>query len=107
MHERKALMHRLSDGFAVLPGGFGTLDEAMELATWNQLGFHSKAVILINSHRFFDPLVDPLDHMVSEGLVSPEDRSLVQVAEDAREALDRLGHPAPAPHREAHSSPTS
>ena len=107
MHERKALMYRLSDGFAVLPGGFGTLDEVMEVATWNQLGFHSKPVILINSHRYFDPLVDLLDHMVSEGFVSPEDRSLVQVAENERDALDRLGHPAPAPHREALSSPTS
>ncbi|MET9609551.1 TIGR00730 family Rossman fold protein [Streptomyces sp. NPDC006512] len=94
MHERKALMYRLSDGFAVLPGGFGTLDEAIEVATWNQLGFHSKPVVLVNCDGFYDPLIDLLDHMVAQGFVSHEERSLLGVAAGPEEALDRLGWPA-------------
>lgn len=93
MHERKALMYRLSDGFAVLPGGFGTLDEVMEVATWNQLGIHSKPVVLINCDGYYDPLIALLDHMVTQGFISPEERALIRVAENTQDALDRLGWP--------------
>src|SRR5262249_36323703 len=70
MHERKALMYKLSAGFAVLPGGFGTLDEVMEVATWNQLGLHTKPTVLVNQEGFFDPFVDLLDHIVREGFLT-------------------------------------
>lgn len=91
MHERKALMYKLSKGFAVLPGGLGTLDELMEVATWNQLGFHQKPIVLVNHEGFFDPLAALLDHVVKEGFLSPQERSCIDMAVDVEEALDLLG----------------
>ncbi|MFF9428393.1 TIGR00730 family Rossman fold protein [Streptomyces sp. NPDC014746] len=90
MHERKALMYRLSTAFAVLPGGFGTLDELMEVATWNQLGLHRKPVVLLNTKGYFDSLLAFLDHAAQEGFLSPEDRALVRATGDVEEALDLL-----------------
>lgn len=95
MHARKALMYRLSDAFVVLPGGYGTLDELMEVATWNQLGYHDKPVALVNVRGFFDPLVALLDGMLEEGFFSARDRALIRVVPDARTALDAVGAPAP------------
>jgi uncharacterized protein (TIGR00730 family) len=66
MHERKALMAELSDAFAVLPGGIGTLEEAFEVWTWSQLGFHSKPVGLLNVNGFFSGLNEFLDSLVRE-----------------------------------------
>ncbi|MFC5720728.1 TIGR00730 family Rossman fold protein [Streptomyces gamaensis] len=99
MHERKALMYRLSAGFAVLPGGFGTMDEFLEVATWNQLGFHDKPVVLVNCGGFFDPLLAFLDNMVADGYLGPAERAIIQVAPDADAALALLGRalrPGPA-----------
>lgn len=67
MHERKALMARLSDAFIVLPGGIGTMEEFFEMYTWLQLGYHHKPVALLNSLGFYDPLKGLLEHMVQEG----------------------------------------
>lgn len=94
MHERKALMYRLAVGFAVLPGGFGTLDELLEVATWNQLGIHRKPLVLVNRGGFFDPLLTLLDNMVGDGFISPDERVVIQVASEVEEALDRLVDPA-------------
>jgi uncharacterized protein (TIGR00730 family) len=94
MHDRKALMYRLSDGFAVLPGGFGTLEELMEVVTWNQLGFHCKPVVLVNCDGYYDPLISMLDHMATQGFISPDDRALIGVAITPEDALDQLGWPA-------------
>src|SRR4051812_49148308 len=66
MHERKALMADLSDAFAALPGGFGTLDELFEILTWAQLGIHAKPVAILNVAGFFDPLLAMLDHQTAE-----------------------------------------
>ncbi|MFI9630476.1 TIGR00730 family Rossman fold protein [Streptomyces sp. NPDC052042] len=98
MHERKALMYRLSIGFAVLPGGLGTLDELMEVATWNQLSIMRKPIVVVNHRGFFDPMLQMLDHLVEEGFLRAEERRLIQVAQDAEEAIDQLsaGHPVPA-----------
>lgn len=90
MHERKALMYRLSSAFAVLPGGFGTLDEFMEVATWNQLGMHRKRVVLLNTKGYFDSLLDFLDTVVREGFMTSDDRALVCATDDVHEALDLL-----------------
>lgn len=90
MHERKALMYRLASAFAVLPGGLGTLDELMEVATWNQLGMHHKPVVLLNTSGFFDPLLGFLDHVVREGFLTPAERALVHTARDPETALDLL-----------------
>jgi uncharacterized protein (TIGR00730 family) len=72
MHERKQLMVDLSDAFIALPGGFGTLDELFETLTWLQLGFHGKAVGLLNVAGFFDHLLTFLNHMSSSGFLKSE-----------------------------------
>ncbi|KOY55779.1 TIGR00730 family Rossman fold protein [Streptomyces sp. XY332] len=90
MHERKARMYRLAEAFAVLPGGYGTLDELMEVATWNQLGLHDKPIVLVNARGFFDPLIALLDHLVAEGFMSARDRSFIQAGTGIEECLDLL-----------------
>ncbi|MEU7145871.1 TIGR00730 family Rossman fold protein [Nocardia sp. NPDC046473] len=91
MHARKALMYRMSDAFAVLPGGLGTLDELMEVATWNQLRFHCKPMVLVNRDGFYDPLILLLDHLVRSDFIGQEDRALIQDTSDVEDALDLLG----------------
>src|SRR5688500_17792950 len=76
MHERKALMADLSDGFLALPGGMGTLDELFEILTWAQLGIHTKPCGLLNIAGYFTPLITLLDHMVAERFLRPEHRAL-------------------------------
>lgn len=98
MHERKALMYRLASSFAVLPGGFGTLDELMEVATWNQLGMHRKRLVLLNAKGYFDSLLGFLDRVAKEGFLTPAERDLVRATDDVDEALDLL---APAPREAA------
>ena len=67
MHERKALMADIAEGFVAMPGGFGTLDEFFEAITWAQLGIHRKPCGLLNTHRYYDRLLDFIDHAVAEG----------------------------------------
>ena len=96
MHERKQLMYDLSDGFVALPGGLGTLEELAEVATWSQLGLHSKPVVLLNVDGFWGPLVAQLDRMVGTGLLKPASRDLMRQARSAEEALAVLTAAAPA-----------
>lgn len=97
MHERKALMAELSDGFVALPGGFGTLDELFEILTWAQLGIHHKPVALLNGQGFFNPLLTFIDHLHAQGFVSAADKQLLLVCSDADAALRRLRDYVPAP----------
>jgi uncharacterized protein (TIGR00730 family) len=90
MHERKALMYNLSDGFVALPGGLGTLEELFEITTWSQLGLHAKPTGLLDVAGFFTPLVGFLDQLVSEGFVSSRHRRLLRVAGDPAGLIDRL-----------------
>jgi uncharacterized protein (TIGR00730 family) len=69
MHERKALMADLSDGFIALPGGFGTFDELFEITTWAQLGLHSKPVGLLDVAGYFTPLLNMVEHAANEGFI--------------------------------------
>ncbi len=80
MHERKALMNELSDAFAALPGGFGTLEELAEVTTWAQLGLHRKPIGLLNVAGFYDLLLEFADRMVSDGFLPPEHRRLLLTA---------------------------
>ncbi|MBA2663214.1 MAG: TIGR00730 family Rossman fold protein [Bradymonadaceae bacterium] len=86
MHERKALMAELADGFIALPGGMGTLEELCEIITWAQLGIHEKPIGLLNVDGYFDPLIAFFDHMVSQGYLAPHDRALICV-ESSPQAL--------------------
>jgi len=90
MHERKALMAELSDGFVALPGGLGTLEELFEVLTWGQLGIHAKPVVLLDVAGYWDPLFELLDRAVDEGFVRDEHRALALRAEDPDEALDLM-----------------
>jgi uncharacterized protein (TIGR00730 family) len=90
MHERKALMYELSDGFVALPGGLGTLEELFEITTWSQLGLHAKPTGLLDVAGFYAPLVEFLDRLVTEGFVSERHRRLLRVAADPGVLLDRL-----------------
>jgi uncharacterized protein (TIGR00730 family) len=72
MHERKAKMYELADGFIALPGGIGTLEELAEVMTWFQIGYHNKPIALFNINHFYDPFVRLLQHMVGEGFLKEE-----------------------------------
>jgi uncharacterized protein (TIGR00730 family) len=98
MHERKAVMADLSDAFAALPGGYGTLDELFEILTWAQLGIHAKPVGLLDVAGYFRPLLAAVDHMTAERFVRPKHRDLLHVADTPERLLDVLTHaPPPAP----------
>ncbi len=79
MHERKALMAELSDGFIALPGGLGTIEEFFEVLTWSQLGMHRKPCGFLDVERYFDKLLDFLDQAVTEKFIQPEHRSMILV----------------------------
>ena len=86
MHERKALMAELADGFIALPGGMGTLEELFEVYTWTQLGLYAKPLGLLDARGYYARLVAFLDHAVAEGFVTPEYREMLAV-EDRAEAM--------------------
>ena len=84
MHDRKAMMAELSDGFIALPGGIGTLEEIFEVMTWAQLGFHKKPCALFNVEGYYDKMAAFLDHVVEEGFVKAEHRGiLMNISEPA------------------------
>lgn len=87
MHARKARMVKLADAFLILPGGYGTLDELMEIVTWKQLRLHSKPCVLINSAGYWDGLLSFLDSTMAAGFLKPENRKLLEVVDDAADAV--------------------
>jgi uncharacterized protein (TIGR00730 family) len=90
MHERKAMMVELSDGFIALPGGFGTFEEFCEIVTWAQLGLHARPVGLLNVEGYFDPLITQFDRAVSEGFANPDNYRLILHETDPRRLLDLM-----------------
>ena len=91
MHERKQHMFERSDAFAVLPGGFGTLDELFEMLTWKMLGLHRKPIFLVNSAGYWDPLVGLIDRIIGEDFARPKTRQLLIVVPSVEalfEAID-------------------
>src|SRR5580698_8284896 len=90
MHERKALMAELSDGFIALPGGYGTFEEFFEVLAWSQLGWHQKPFGLLNAGGFYAHLVEFLDHTMTEGFIRPQHRELVLIENSVEKILDRL-----------------
>jgi uncharacterized protein (TIGR00730 family) len=90
MHERKALMAELSDGFVALPGGSGTLEELFEVFTWSQLGLHRKACALLNVAGYYNGLAAFLDHAVDERFLRPEHRAMLLCEDTPAAVLDAL-----------------
>ncbi|PMC34025.1 TIGR00730 family Rossman fold protein [Bacillus sp. UMB0899] len=90
MHERKAKMEQLSDGFIILPGGPGTMEEFFEVYTWAQLGEHQKPIGMINANQYYDKLLAFFDHMIREEFLKPEYHSMVIVEQDAQELINKF-----------------
>lgn len=102
IHERKARMYELSDGYIALPGGFGTFDELFETITWGQIGLHEKPIGLLNVRGYFAMLMAAIDHAQQEGFVYPEHRAMLSFAEDPQALLDQMRkhqHPTQAVKR--------
>ena len=90
MHERKARMADLADGFIALPGGYGTFEEFCEVVTWSQLGLHAKPCGVLNVEKYYDPLLALFDHAVKEGFLRSDNRTLVLEERDPRRLLEKM-----------------
>ncbi len=88
MHERKALMAERANAFIALPGGLGTFEEILEIATWGQLNQHQKPMIIYNVNRFYDALIAQLDHAVEEGFLPPQHRAKVIICENTEQIFN-------------------
>ena len=97
MHRRKADMAELGDGFIMLPGGLGSLDEFFEAATWSQLGLHAKPCGILNVNGYFDRLLEFLDHAKAELFMAPQARSLVHADIDIDALLSWMRQFEPTP----------
>jgi len=95
MHDRKAKMAAISDGFVAMPGGYGTFEEFCEIITWAQLGLHRKPCAILNVEGYYDPLLVLFDRAVSEGFVNPSNRRLVLQETDPHRLLDVLANYTP------------
>lgn len=100
MHERKAMMAELSDGFVALPGGIGTFEELFEVWTWSQLGYHAKPCGLLDINGFYSPMRAFIDHVVAEGFLREQHRDMLMVDNDPERLLDAMLSyiPQPGPH---------
>jgi hypothetical protein len=90
MHEREQMLSELGDAFVAFPGGFGTLEEIIEMITWKQLGIHGKPIVLANIGGFFDPLLRQFEYAIRFGYARPEHRILYGTAENTRAILTLL-----------------
>lgn len=105
MHERKALMAELSDGFIAMPGGIGTLEELFEAFTWSQLGIHDKPIGLLNVNGFYDGLIGFIQHLVNERFLKGQQAGIIMVESDEAALISRfkshqpkIGNQATAAH---------
>ncbi|KAL6206947.1 hypothetical protein ACLB2K_024192 [Fragaria x ananassa] len=100
MHERKAKMAREADCFIALPGGFGTLEELLEVVSWYKLGIHDKPVGVLNVDGFFNLFLSSIDNSVDEGFIHPSHHHIIVVASNAKELLDKLEEYEPVPEQQ-------
>lgn len=96
MHDRKRLMAERADGFAILPGGIGTLDETFEILSWKQLGLHDKPIFVVDIDGYWARLRELLDHIITHGFARPETRRMMQVVPSVTALMAALAE-APAP----------
>jgi uncharacterized protein (TIGR00730 family) len=94
MHTRKKLMFDLSDAFAVLPGGYGTLDELFEIITWRMLKLHDKPVVILNIDGYWDAFQALIDQVIQKGFARPESRQFFSVVNSVGRMFDLLDQPA-------------
>ncbi|MCR8634572.1 MULTISPECIES: TIGR00730 family Rossman fold protein [Paenibacillus] len=90
MHERKATMGQLADGFIALPGGFGTYEELFEVLCWSQIGIHKKPVGILNIRNYFDPLMNLIKYSINEGFSNSSHLSLINVSNEPMELLNQM-----------------
>jgi uncharacterized protein (TIGR00730 family) len=90
MHERKALMANMSDAFAVLPGGIGTLEEFFEMYTWLQLGYHDKVIAVLNINGFYDRLIEFISQLVQQGFVSKSQFEKLIIQDNVADLLNQI-----------------
>lgn len=95
MHERKVIIYEKSDGFIILPGGFGTMDEFFEIATWGQLGLHMKPIGILNVNGYYDHLIVQFKTMVKTGFLKQENLDAVLIDEDITGLLDKMNNYKP------------
>ena len=96
MHERKQKMFELADAFAILPGGLGTVEEAMEIITWRQLGLHDKPVFLIDVANYWAPLAALFDHVIAQGFARKDARALFRLLPRVEDFLPALAEAPPS-----------
>lgn len=90
MHLRKARMSELADAFIALPGGYGTFEELFETLTWAQIGLHNKPIGILNTRKYYDPLLELIHHALGQGFIYAEHRTLLVDSEDTRHLLNLL-----------------
>lgn len=96
MHTRKMMMAERSDGFVILPGGLGTLDETFEILTWKQLKLHDKPVVIVDVGGYWRPMIDMIDHIIRAGFAKPAHRDLFTVVDSVGDVMPAL-RAAPQP----------
>ena len=97
MHERKERMFALSDACAILPGGLGTLDEALEVLTWKQLGLHAKPIVIVNVAGYWQPFLTLIEQVIAERFANEAARGLYSVVDSVKEVIPAI-RAAPEPH---------
>ena len=99
MHDRKVIMYEKSDGFIIIPGGFGTMDEFFEITTWGQLGLHTKPIGILNTNGYYDALIAQFEMMVERGFLKQENLDAVVIDDTIDGLLEKMNNyiPLPAP----------
>ena len=90
MHERKSGMHKMSDGFIALPGGFGTMEELFEILTWAQLSLHKKPIGILNINGYYDPLIQLIEKMIDEHLLKNEYKGILLISDSIEDLLSQM-----------------
>jgi uncharacterized protein (TIGR00730 family) len=100
MHDRKVIMYQKSDGFIIIPGGFGTMDEFFEISTWGQLGLHSKPIGVLNTNGFYDDLLKQTKKMVDKGFLAQANYDAILVSDSIEDLLTQMTNFKPLPKPE-------